>query len=102
MLLPNGYDIDREMESEMKFEKGPDFEAITKAEYWLKDNGYSRGSMQREAPIGIAKGSVTIWKWRNISREEHKILDGVIVPEDGGSFRDRSCKIIIFKKAKNG
>ena len=56
--------------------KGSDFEAFNDACAWLKENGYSYGSMQRDEPIGIMKGDYDISKWRNMTSTEHESLDG--------------------------
>ena len=55
-----------------------DFEAYHEAKKWCKENGYSYGSMQGTASIGIVKGNCYISKWRNMSSFEKKSLDGVI------------------------
>lgn len=98
MKLPNGYKINREIKEEKIFPKGDTFQAITEAEKYLKKNGYSLGSMQREAPIGIAKGEVYIAKWRDIALSDYSLLDGVIVPIEERNFREGGAKIIFFKK----
>jgi hypothetical protein len=55
-----------------------DFQAYNSVEATLKKAGFSVGSMQREAPIGIVFGDADISKWRNLG-EDVKQLDGVIV-----------------------
>ena len=76
-----------------------DFGAIYAAENWLKENGYSYGSMERNWPIGIAKGDCYISKWTNLG-EDMKLLDGVIAE---GSKRDSDVIVIIFDDVdKNG
>ncbi len=42
----------------------------------LKARGYSVGSMQREAPMGIAFGDCYISKWRNLETDDFYALDG--------------------------
>ena len=54
------------------FDKTGDFAAFQEAENYLKENGYSWGSMQRDDPIGIMKGDYDIAKWRNLSAKEKK------------------------------
>lgn len=53
---------------------------LTLAHEFLQEHGYSYGSMQREAPIGVAYGDVGIEKWRNLGEADKEILDGVIKP----------------------
>lgn len=60
------------------FEDAGDFQAYYRATEWLSANGYSYGSMQADAPIGIMKGDWSISKWRNLSPAEIKQLDGII------------------------
>jgi len=59
---------------------GDDFSAISEAQKWLDDNGYSYGSMCGDYPIAIARGvGIQIAKWRNISKyEKDNEIDGVI------------------------
>jgi len=62
----------------LQFDDVGDFAAMRKAEDWLKANGYSWGSMQRDDPIGVMKGDYDISKWRNLSQKERVALDGLI------------------------
>lgn len=72
---------------------GKTFEAFHQACDWLKENGYSHGSMQRDAPIGIMRGlDWDIAKWRNLSEKERRELDGTMIPIDG-NFRDGGARI---------
>lgn len=64
-----------------KIFEGDEFTALDKAVAFCKGKGFSVGSMQREAPIGIARGDCYISKWRNMTLEDKKGLDGVIVGE---------------------
>jgi hypothetical protein len=61
---------------------GTDFSAYHAAEKWLRENGYSYGSMQAGAPTGIVKGDCAISKWRNIRQSEMHLLDGQIEAGD--------------------
>lgn len=63
--------------------KKDDFQNYYDACAWLKKNGYSYGSMQREAPIGVMKGEFSISKWRGMSEYEKNRLDGTIEFLDG-------------------
>lgn len=76
------------------FSETGDFVAFSAATKWLDDNGYSYGSMQREAPIGVMKGKFLISKWRGLSRAEIKELDGVI---EGDSKRDGPITVTIYE-----
>lgn len=59
-----------------EFEANGDFGAYYAACEWLKQNGFSYGSMQRADPMGIMKGDWDIAKWRNLSVKDKKSLDG--------------------------
>jgi hypothetical protein len=63
---------------------GEDFSGITQAESWLKDNGYSFGSMQRSNPIGVVKGDAYISKWFNMTPNDKLSLDGTLT----GDYRN--------------
>jgi len=82
------------------------FVAITKAVNYLRENGYTIGSMCGNMPMGFAKADKInhIAKWRNISRDEYNKLDGIIIPiqpdnEDRDRFRDSWVKTLFFKDA---
>lgn len=64
------------MEKHVFENNGTDFSGWYAAEKWLRENGYSFGSMQRDANIGIKKGDCLISKWRNLSVEDIEFLDG--------------------------
>lgn len=74
------------------FKADGDFKAFYAAENWLRENGYSTGSMERDEPIGIAKGDCYISKWRNLG-EDKDLLDGVIAR---GDKRNGDVTVIIF------
>lgn len=74
------------------FKADGDFGAYYAAEEWLKENGYSYGSMQRDSPVGIAKGDCYISKWRNLGNDTC-FLDGVIAE---GNKRESDVTVIIF------
>jgi hypothetical protein len=63
---------------------GEDFAAYNDAVAFLEKNGYSHGSMQRGAPIGVCLGEAEISKWRNLGPDV-KSLDGVLIAD---SFRN--------------
>lgn len=72
------------------------FEAHSAACKFLAENGYSVGSMQRGAPIGVAKGDADISKWRNLG-EDVRDLDGVMVSDD---FREGSVTVYLSEEIK--
>ena len=63
---------------------GSDFSAFHAAEQWCRDNGYSYGSMARDARIGIKKGDCVIVKWHNLDQDDINHLDGYI----NGDYRN--------------
>lgn len=67
---------------EMTFNQTGDFVAVDLARVWLKDHGYSYGSMCMDMPIGILKGDWRIAKWRNLTGKERDQLDGQMVSSD--------------------
>ena len=71
--------------TEIEFNQTGDFSAVNAARNWLRDRGYSIGSMCMDMPIGILKGDWSIAKWRNLTMKERKQLDGQMVSSD---FRD--------------
>lgn len=80
----------------MKFEAdGDDFDAITAAENYLKELGYTIGSMQRDAPIAFAKADKIryISKWHNIGEEDYPRIEGIIVSDD---MRNGDVELIFF------
>lgn len=78
------------------FDRTGDFEAFRDAESWLKENGYSWGSMQGDAPIGVMRGDYDIAKWRNLSTREINALDGTIT----GDKRNGPVTVTIFKATR--
>lgn len=74
---------------------GDTFSAIRLAENFLKEHGYSYGSMECSEPIGVAKGDVYIGKWTRIPIKERDNLDGTIESKD---FRDGD--VCIFLKQR--
>jgi hypothetical protein len=62
----------------IEFRDEGDFAAYEKACKWCKDNGVSYGSMQRDEPIGLMYGDVSIAKWLNLSKSEQNELHGTM------------------------
>lgn len=79
---------------------GETFSALYAAEAWLRENGYSYGSMCGPGnPIGFIHGDHAIAKWRNLSKSDIAELDGQIECRNG-SYRDGSV-VILFKPVAN-
>jgi len=49
--------------------------------------------MERDAPIGFSNKYNRISKWWNMTRDEHKLLDGVMISDD---FREGGVTILFF------
>jgi hypothetical protein len=79
------------------FEGQGDFDALNKAEEWLKNQGYSLGSLQGPSPVGIMKGDFCISKWRNLSEKEKNELGGVLT---GPSKRSGPVTVEIYEAPK--
>lgn len=75
------------------FTQEGEFQAYYAACAWCEENGYSHGSMQRDAPIGILRGDWIIAKWRNLSAEERQQLDGTITRIE--TFREAPIHVVI-------
>ena len=73
---------------------GVAFEAYSDACEFLKEHGYSVGSMQRDAPIGVAKGDCDISKWFNLGSDV-KQLDGVLIADN---FREGGVKLYLSQE----
>jgi hypothetical protein len=52
------------------------FNALSSAQSWLTDNGYSFGPSSAMKPIPILKGDFVIAKWKNLTKGEIAGLDG--------------------------
>jgi hypothetical protein len=75
------------------------FKSVYEAEKRLREMGYTIGSMSGNQPIGFACGEKYgyISKWYNMTTEEHKKLDGVMISND---WREGSVDIIWFSEPK--
>lgn len=99
-MLMSKEQIERTISKSIKFVKvfdaklGEDFSAINEATEFLRKHGYSVGSMQRGAPIGVAKGDCDISKWRNLGSDVTQ-LDGVLVAD---SFREGGVKLYLAQE----
>lgn len=68
--------------TELEFNEDGDFNAFYAAHHWLRERGYSIGSMCMDMPIGILKGDWCIAKWRNLNAKERNQLDGQLISKD--------------------
>jgi hypothetical protein len=74
-----------------------DFDALNSAQGWCRANGYSVGSLQAHAPIGIMRGTgLEIAKWRNLSSTDREQLDGYITATDV-EYRSGPVCVVIEK-----
>jgi len=77
------------------------FEAIHAAEQWAKENGYAVGSMCMNEPIGIAKNTDYIAKWRNLGKDDMPLLNGAILCDQFG-MREARTIVVYYKKETIG
>jgi hypothetical protein len=75
------------------------FEAFRAAEDFLKELGYTVGSMCLKDPIGFADADKFeyVAKWHNIDATDRASLDGVVISDD---FREGGCRILFFNTPK--
>lgn len=74
---------------------GVPFSALTEAQAYLKERGFSFGELCVPAPIGVMYGRCVIPKWRNIDPAEIDQLHGTIT----GDHRNGPVKLSIFYTA---
>lgn len=79
------------------FEGDNDFEAYRKAEKWVKENGYSAGSMCSPSPTAIFKGDCYVAKWRNLSVKERNSADGYITSVN--NYRSGPVELVVYNEA---
>jgi hypothetical protein len=81
------------------YEPAGTFTAFRAAEDFLKELGYTVGSMCLDSPIGFADADNFgyVAKWYNIDPTDRSHLDGVILSED---FREGGCRILFFNTPK--
>ncbi len=63
----------------IRFAKKGDFAAFAAAAEALSAAGFSIGSTQRDAPVGIMHGKCFISKWRNLTGDQISRLHGSVV-----------------------
>ena len=81
--------------TEIEFAQVGDFSAVNAAENWLREHGFSYGSMCMDMPIGILKGDWCIAKWCNLTAKERNQLDGKLLSSDF-----RSGPVVLQLKAQ--
>lgn len=62
----------------LTFNETEDWEAVKAAEKWCEENGISVGTMQAGSPRGLKRGNHSIAKWRNLDKQDIKLLDGTM------------------------
>lgn len=82
----------RSIKIEVTFRQKETFAAYNAATDYLKNHGYSYGSMQRGSPTAIKKGDYLIEKWRYLTPEERENIDGII----SGEFRNGPVSVFIY------
>lgn len=66
------------------FDAEGEYAALNEALTWLRARGFSYGSMQRGAAIGVMLGDVKIAKWRDLDSQEREDLHGQLWTLHGG------------------
>lgn len=70
---------------------GQTFSGLYAAQAWLKENGYSYGSLCGFEPVAIVKGPYNLTqKWRNLTSKERAFVDWQITSKD---FRNGAVQI---------
>lgn len=84
----------------LEFVPAGTFSSIDNARKYLEEMGYIIGSMEGSSPIGFAKSDEYdyVSKWSNMNREEHRLLDGAIIPDP--EFREGGSIILFLKDPK--
>ena len=70
------------------------FQAFYKAQDFLKDLGFTVGSMCGPDPIGFARGYDYVAKWHNLTQGDKSSLDGLLLHE--GGFREGGVTVVFF------
>ena len=91
--------LGREVVKKVNIKVDGTFSSVYEAEKQLRELGYTIGSMCGGEPIGFACGEKYnyISKWYNMNRDEHSLLDGVMISND---WREGSVDIIWFNEPK--
>lgn len=90
--------LGREVKEQETFKVEGTFESLYAAQSWVRSKGYVYGSLCGDAPVALRKGqSFSEYdlpeKWRNMSDEDIKSIDGVIKSRD---YRDGSVTVMLF------
>ncbi len=65
--------------------EGESFSANKAATEWLKEKGFSLGTMESDRPRAIVHGHTYVPKWKHLDQDDKDSLDGVAMSDD---FRD--------------
>ncbi len=76
-----------------EFEVKGTFQSLYTAQGWCTENGYSYGSLCGNSPVALWKGDCDIAKWKNLSQQDKKEMDGVMLSND---FREGKVIIKIY------
>lgn len=88
--------LGRVVKEKHSFKENGTFQSFYAAQAWCAANGYEEGSMCSPMPIAIMKGVYDLpWKWKNLSKKEKQMVDGVIVTNTN-TFREGEITIYIF------
>jgi hypothetical protein len=88
--------IGKEITEVKHFEKtSDDFSALHSATKYLEKLGYVVGRICLDYPIAAAYNVNYVAKWINISNQEKKLIEAVIIPKD--DFRNGSASVLIFE-----
>jgi hypothetical protein len=100
MLVYKNY-LGREIVKQETIKVEGTFRSYYEAEKHLKQMGYTVGIMCGDKPIGFADAEKYnyISKWHNMTSEEHRKLEGVMISND---WREGSVEIIWFIEPKKG
>lgn len=71
---------------------GVPFSALTMAQAYLKERGFSFGAMAAPSPIGVMHGRWMISKWRDMTNDEIAALHGTLT----GDHRNGPVKLTLF------
>lgn len=74
------------------------FRAYHDAVAWLRERGYSTGSMCSPRPTAIMKGDFQIAKWKNLTAKERREVDGTIEGEAASRGTFREGPVIVMLK----
>ena len=86
--------LGRSVLKKMEFTEAGTWKAMYAAQGWLKENGYSYGSTDGLNPQGFIYQSEWPFtqKWHNMSADEKRACDGVII----GELREGPVTLLFF------